>query len=356
MGHLTSPADAGCDMSEVLTADALTIGYGGRSTSVVASELTLGLKAGELVCLMGANGVGKSTLLRTLVGMLPPLGGRVLLGGDSLVNLSVEARAQRVAVVLTDVVDVGHMPVLTLVGLGRHPYTNWSGRLRAQDVEKVEWALKAVDAWVLRGRYVDELSDGERQRVMIARALAQDPDVIVLDEPTAFLDLPRRLEVFRTLRSLAHDQGRAVLVTTHDLDLAMRLADRLWLFQQDGGLCTGIPEALAMNGAIGALFSDSGTVVYDSLKGTFELVSSFVPDVCVSGEGLVAEWTRRLVRRLGFGLVSREDARLIVDPPESHEAGVWTLTTGERSEQAPTIEDLVIRLHALPGRSSSEET
>ena len=151
-------------MSEVLRADALTIGYGGRSTSVVASDLTLGLKAGELVCLMGANGVGKSTLLRTLVGMLPPLGGRVLLGGDALVDLSVEARAQRVAVVLTDVVDVGHMPVLTLVGLGRHPYTNWSGRLKDEDVEKVEWALTAVDAWVLRDRYVDELSDGERQR------------------------------------------------------------------------------------------------------------------------------------------------------------------------------------------------
>lgn len=342
-------------MSDVLTASSLTIGYRGRSTSVVAADLTLSLRAGELVCLMGANGVGKSTLLRTLVGMLPPLGGSVLLGGDAIADLSVEARAQRVAVVLTDVVDVGHMPVRTLVGLGRHPYTNWSGRLRDEDVEKVEWALEAVDAGVLRDRYVDQLSDGERQRVMIARALAQDPDVIVLDEPTAFLDLPRRLEIFRALRSLAHDQGRAVLVTTHDLDLAMRLADRLWLFQKDGGLCSGLPEALAMNGSIEGLFSNSETIVYDSLEGAFELVPTFVPDVCVSGEGLVSEWTRRLVRRLGFGLVSREGARLIIEPPESLEAGVWTLTSGQRSDEAATIEDLVTRLRALPGRSSSEE-
>lgn len=257
---------------EVLRADDLTIGYrhAGRADGVVAAHLNLSLQRGELVCLLGPNGAGKSTLMRTLAGLQPPLGGKVWLDGDEPSALPARELARRLSIVLTERVDVGNLSAQELVALGRHPYTDWWGNLTAHDAEVVRWAIRAVGAVSLADRPVQELSDGERQKIMVARALAQEPLLIMLDEPTAFLDLPRRVELMGLLRSLARQTGRAILLSTHDLDLALRSADRLWLLSVEGKMATGAPEDLVLSGAFQETFASEG-VAFDQYSGSFRI-------------------------------------------------------------------------------------
>ncbi len=237
----------------------LAVGYRHRrSRCAVLERLNLSASAGEFVCVLGANGIGKSTLLRTLARMQPPLHGRVELSGTDLTALTASDLARRVGVVLTERVDVDALPVRRLVELGRYPHSGWFGTLAPRDHEVVEWALGAVGARDLADRDVSRLSDGERQRVMVARALAQEPIVLVLDEPTAFLDVPSRANLMAVLRRLARDRGLAVVVSTHDLDLALRTADIMWTIMPGGTVTSGAPADLARDGVINEAFG--GTV------------------------------------------------------------------------------------------------
>lgn len=294
----------------VLTTHNLGIGYGRRgdpsaSRHLVAASLNLQLRAGELVCLLGPNGVGKSTLMRTLAGMQPPLAGAVRLAGTDITTLPPRDLARRLSVVLTERVDVGNLSAYALVALGRHPYTDWLGRLTPQDEAVVRQAIEAVGAQPLAHRSVHTLSDGERQRVMLARALAQEPDLLLLDEPTAFLDLPRRVELMRLLRRLAQTTGQALLLSTHDLDLALRSADVLWLMAPGGILHVGAPEDLVLNGVFAAAFQSDG-VQFDAATGAFEITAPTREMVQLRGAGLPAIWTRRALERAGFRVVNAD--------------------------------------------------
>lgn len=244
----------------ILITEQLAIGYAPRrgSRRIVAANLNLRLHRGEMVCLLGPNGAGKSTLLRTLTGMQPPLAGRIWLDGRDLHTFSARELARRLSVVLTERVETGPLTAYALVALGRHPYTSWHGQLTVRDEEVVRWAITAVQATHLAARPLHELSDGERQRIMIARALAQEPIVMALDEPTAFLDLPRRVEVMQLLRRLAQETQRAIIVSTHDLDLALHIADMLWLLTSNGGFYAGAPEDLVISGALATTFAHGG--------------------------------------------------------------------------------------------------
>ena len=230
-----------------MEARGLDIGYSSsrKKTLVIASALDLTLNKGELVCLVGPNGVGKSTLLRTLAGLQSPLQGEVHLDSIPLQKLSSQERAKAISVVLTEGVNVGVMQAFSVVALGRHPYTNWLGSLENEDIDIIRKSLRSVQAEELSRQYFHELSDGERQKIMIARALAQEPAILMLDEPTAFLDLPRRVVIMQVLRNLAHELEKVVLVSTHDLDLALKSADVIWLMSQGGQLNVGAPEDLA---------------------------------------------------------------------------------------------------------------
>ena len=187
------------------------------------------LEAGELVCLLGPNGSGKSTLLRTIAGMQRPLAGSVELLGHDVRTRTPEWLARHLSIVLTEPIDAGALTARELVGLGRYPFTDWLGRLTAVDRERIDAAIAAVGAEAIADRRVRSLSDGERQRVLIARALAQEPKLVILDEPTAYLDLPRRIETLGLLRRLVRENGVSVLLSTHHLDLALSHADRVWL-------------------------------------------------------------------------------------------------------------------------------
>lgn len=283
----------------------LTIGYETRrSRTVVSSDVDLTLDEGEMVCLLGPNGAGKSTLMRTVAGMQPALAGRVLVDGQDIHAMPARERAKCLSVVLTERVSAGLLTGQALVELGRYPHTTWSGKLSEADREVVRWAIEQVGAEELAHRYVSDLSDGERQRVMMARALAQGPRMMILDEITAFLDLPRRVEVMRLLRRLARETNRAVLLSTHDLELALRTADRIWLLSKDGALDAGGPEDLVLSGAFEAAFAREG-VDFDQTLGSFRVHRHFVGQVELVGAGLRRDWTVRALEREGLRVWDR---------------------------------------------------
>ena len=248
----------------VLATHELAAGYGGRRPRTVLSGISIELGRGELVAVLGPNGAGKSTLLRTLVGMQPPLAGGVEMLGSALTDLSPRQLARLVGVVLPERVAPGMLSAYDLVALGRYPHTGWSGTLGPEDAEAVDRAMASVGVSRFAGREVAALSDGERQKVMIARALAQEPKLLILDEPTAFLDLPGRIEVTHLLAALTRrgDADRSVLLSTHDLDLALRVADRVWLLDRRGRLRSGSPESLIQDGAFQAAFDNQELTRY----------------------------------------------------------------------------------------------
>ncbi|MFE6718954.1 ABC transporter ATP-binding protein [Streptomyces albidoflavus] len=241
-----------------------------RRHRTVLAGLDLTARAGELTVLLGPNGAGKSTLLRTLCGLLPPLAGEVRLDSVPLTGRRPADLARHLAVVLTDRVDGGLLTARELTALGRHPHTGLTGRLTEADHAAVAWALEAVGATALAERPAAELSDGERQRVLTARALAQEPGVVLLDEPTAFLDVPSRVALTVLLRDLARSKGLTVVVSTHDLELALRVADAVWLVGRDARVDSGAPEDLVRAGAVAAAF-DADHLAFDPATGTFGL-------------------------------------------------------------------------------------
>jgi len=285
----------------VLTAQDLTIGYVHSRTNktIIAQGLNLELHTQELVCLVGPNGVGKSTLLRTLTGLQPKLSGNLVLKDKPLEKYTSRDLAQLVSVVLTAPVQVGNMKVRNLVGLGRFPFTGLFDSRSLQDDSAVQTALEMAGAEGLAECFVHELSDGERQRVMIARALAQEPLLLVLDEPTAFLDLPGRVATMQLMRELAHTHGKAVLASTHDLDQAMHLADKMWLMGRDGAILQGAPEDLVLSGAFGTTFAQPN-LQFDLESGSFEAKLKPEQRVVLQAEGLADIWTARALRRAGF--------------------------------------------------------
>jgi iron complex transport system ATP-binding protein len=266
-------------VNTVVEAVDLVAGYRhGRRTVRVVDSASLRAPTGQLTAVIGRNGSGKSTLLRTLVGSQPPLAGAVFLGGVDLRRLDRLERARTVAVVLTDRIEPGLLTVGEMVFLGRHPHTGWRGTVTANDARIAHDAARRIGVDDLWGQPFAELSDGQRQRVLVARALAQQPTVLVLDEPTAFLDISGRIELSLLIAGLAHD-GIAVIVATHDLDLALSHADRVWLV--DGGTVIDLSPQQLVAGD--------------------ELASAFVPD----GAGPALAMMRDLVARSSVQSVVR---------------------------------------------------
>ncbi len=233
---------------ETIRIEGLSIGYRSKhGVKTVAEGISDSIRSGEMTCLLGVNGAGKSTLLRTLSGFLPPLAGEISLLGKPLASYRERELATVIGVVLTEKSNLQNMTVTELVGMGRSPYTGFWGRLSATDRRKVEESLALVGIAPLRDRMVQTLSDGERQKVMIAKALAQETPLIFLDEPTAFLDYPSKVEILHLLHRLSHEMGKTVFLSTHDLELALRVADRVWLMSKQGEVRTGSPENLIVD-------------------------------------------------------------------------------------------------------------
>ncbi len=321
----------------------LTIGYRNprQSDVVIADDLNLTLQRGTLVGLLGPNGAGKSTLLRTLAGMQKSLSGDVILSGMQANQISAQDLAKKLSVVLTDRPNIGLMNGYALVALGRYPYTSWTGKLSDYDEAMVRWAVDAVNAGDIADKPVLELSDGQRQKLMIARALAQETDVIMLDEPTAFLDLPRRVEVMQLLKALAHVTNRAILLSTHDLDLALRSCDTLWLMA-NGQVRTGAPEDLVLSDAFEATFQSDG-LIFNKQTGTFSIALPQQIPIAVKGDGIAYTWTCRALERAGYVI----DPTSAVAEVDTQQANVWYLTVDSQTTTSLSIEHLLKTLQDM---------
>lgn len=249
----------------------LATGYRSRGADkVITRGLDSRLSPGSLTCLMGPNGAGKSTLLRTLAGFQKPLAGTVRIMGKDLNAYKPRELARAMSVVLTEKPLLENMDVETLVGLGRTPYTDIWGRLSADDHEAVDRAIRLTGINSLRERPVQSLSDGERQKAMIAKAFAQETPIIFLDEPTAFLDYPSKVEIMFLLYSLAHSLGKTIFMSTHDLDIALQVADSIWLIDKELGVTAGTHEELTESGALEEYFMRPG-IRFDHADGLFKI-------------------------------------------------------------------------------------
>ncbi len=325
----------------------LSAGYlqRGKSVHTVVESFSTSIEPGSLICLIGPNGAGKSTLLRTITGMQKPLSGQAMLRGHDIHQMSAAERAKRLSIVLTQKIDVGLLTGYELVAMGRHPHTGWLGQLSEHDHRLVQAAIEMVGAERLADRIFSTLSDGERQKIMIARALAQEPELLVLDEPTAFLDLPRRVEIMVLLRDLARRTGCAILLSTHDLDLALRCAHHIWLLNYSGDIQTGVPEDLVLSGAFEAAFQ-SASVTFDIMSGGFHPVDTRLGHVVLIGEGAHYVWTKRALERAGFAVMIAPQAGLPIINVDTRQ-GLWQITNRGSTEKYHSISEVVTNLLML---------
>ena len=278
----------------------LSIGYPDKhNTKRVAEHLNASIHSGELTCLLGTNGVGKSTLLRTLSAFQPPLGGTIDLLDRPLSTYDDRKLATVIGVVLTEKSDIRNMTVEELVGLGRSPYTGFWGTLKEGDLKIVHEAIARVRIEPLTQRMVHTLSDGERQKVMIAKALAQETPIIFLDEPTAFLDFPSKVEVMQLLHNLTHTLQKTVFMSTHDLELALQIADKIWLMDRTNGIAIGTPEDLSLEGKLSSFFSRKG-ITYDTETGFFRIDTDYRREIHLHGHGSRYAMVRKALQRNGI--------------------------------------------------------
>jgi iron complex transport system ATP-binding protein len=252
----------------ILAATDLTIGYTSkRGVHTLASNLNLSLASGRLISLVGANGIGKSTLLRTLTGIQKPLEGTVHLGNKNVSQYEALELAQNLSLVLTEKLPPSNLTVFELIALGRQPYTNWLGRLSEEDHTKINQAIALTQISHLIDLKHYEISDGQLQIVLIARALAQDTPLIILDEPTTHLDLHHKVSVFKLLKKLSQETGKCILFSTHDIELAIQLSDEMIVMTEEQ-VMQDQPCNLISHGVFDTLFKDA-SITFDPTKGTF---------------------------------------------------------------------------------------
>ncbi len=275
----------------------LSIGYKGRrSLRTVAEGINAHISSGELTCLLGSNGIGKSTLLRTLSAFQPKLSGEIILQDREIETYTEKELARLVSVVLTEKPDVRNMSVRDLVALGRSPYTGFWGRLLPEDEAKVDEAIDLVRIPHIAERMVHTLSDGERQKAMIAKALAQNTPIIYLDEPTAFLDFPSKVEMMQLLHRLSRETHKTIFLSTHDLELALQIADKIWLMDEYSQIHVGTPEDLSLNGVLSHFFACKG-IIFDQETGLFRIENDYDCQIRLIGHGYWYSMIRKALLR-----------------------------------------------------------
>lgn len=297
----------------ILKTSSLKIGYTHRKkNTIIQSDLNLIVKSGEMVCLIGPNGSGKSTLLRTLAGLQLPLSGKSIINGVDIQKISTRERALLISLVLTDRIDIENATVKSVIAMGRHPHTNWWGSVNEETLTQVQKAVSMVHLENKSDKLIAELSDGEKQRVMIAKAFVQDTPIIILDEPTAHLDLPNRVEIMLLLHKLAHETGKTVIISTHELDMALQAADRVWLMTADKGIEVGVPEDLVLNGRFNEAFR-SDNYVFNPTNGNFSMNYKLDKQVSLQGDKTRMYWTLRALARAGYAAVEKANPAIVIE-------------------------------------------
>lgn len=319
--------------------DMLTTGYTTKKKDIIiTNDINAHLYSGEVTCLLGPNGAGKSTLLKTLTSFIPPLKGVINIFNKELTNYTASELSKTIGVVLTEKPDLTNMTVYELVKMGRSPYTGFWGHSSVNDIMITDEAIELVGIDSLRERMVQTLSDGERQKVMIAKALAQETPIIILDEPTAFLDYPSKVEIMQLLKKLARDKNKTIFLSIHDLELALQTADKIWLLDKKHGITIGTPEDLSLNDEINRYFHREG-IVFDKTIGFFRIINDHYAEVSLSGEGPVFTMIRKALSRRGISIT------------EDRNTGIDIITDQERmlvnGEEALSIEEIIDKVEHL---------
>ncbi|MDO9511034.1 MAG: ABC transporter ATP-binding protein [Bacteroidales bacterium] len=283
----------------------LSIGYKnpkGKGFHCIQNELNLHLSAGKVYTLIGPNGAGKSTLIKTLAGFLPCVSGQILMNGQNLNAIPANQLARLLSVVFTDRPYTEHLRVYDMVAMGRHPYTGFMGKLRSEDNIKIDKVLNITGIFSLKDRFFNDLSDGEKQKVMIAKSLAQETKIIMLDEPTAFLDFPSRIEVMQLLRKIAREESKAILLSSHDITLSFRLSDEIILIAKGFTGVQDIPENIVSKNLMNTYF-ENASFNFDTHRLSFEPITTKSRKVHVEADEFTIALLSNMLKRFDFQLI-----------------------------------------------------
>lgn len=310
----------------------------------MASDICAGINSGELTCLLGANGVGKSTLLRTLSAFQPKLSGEIRIQGKEIGSYTDKQLSKVISVVLTEKCDIRNMTSVELIGLGRSPYTGFWGTLSKEDKEVVDHAINLVGISHLAHRMVHTLSDGERQKVMIAKALAQETPVIFLDEPTAFLDFPSKVEMMQLLHQLSRQTDKTIFLSTHDLELALQIADKIWLMDKVNGVTIGTPEDLSLDGTLSSFFARKG-IVFDLETGLFRVNNEYTSQIRIVGHGQKYAMVRKALQRNGILANRNVESDVYIETGDLKGDGTFVLhSVNGEAVTVQTIDELLAEI------------
>ena len=331
----------------LLEANELVVGYG--QCNLNDKPLNYCWDAGQLVCLLGPNGVGKSTLLRTIAGFQKPVSGNVFWQGSDPLKLQAHRRASMMAFVSPHSLSPPHMCAYDVIKLGRYTFTGWLDRLDQEDKLIIEEAIEQLEIRHLLSRNLDSLSDGERQRVEIARSLCQQAKILILDEPTAFLDLPHKVQLMQTLQTICRSKQICVLMSSHDLDLSLGWADQILLFSQFRQILQGIPEQLVLSGDI-LKFSHDAYQNWDLSSGYLKLTRKQTRSILLKGQdSLHKTWTQRGLERIGYFVLESEmnnHAIVHIEINSEQELVKWYLSNANQKYEFTSIELLLNHLQA----------
>jgi iron complex transport system ATP-binding protein len=324
--------------TDILSIRSLKIGYqSGRNSRILLPPLNAGAGKGELIAVIGKNGIGKSTLLRTIAGLQAALSGEIFYEERNLRDYSRTDLAQTVGYISTEIVKVSSMRVYDLVALGRFPYTNWLGKMEAADHQIIMDAIEKTGLSVLRDRFISELSDGERQKAMIARILAQDTDIMIMDEPTAFLDIGSKFEILHLMHRLSQNSGKTIIFSTHDLNVALSQADKIWLVLPEG-IEEGAPEDLMLRGAFDNLF-ESSAVRYNPDNGTYSFMPEKKGEIFMEGSGIMLHYSKKALVRAGFSVIEGNNQPCLEVP--SGDCTLWQFRDRERVRSFGSLYDFI---------------
>lgn len=320
----------------------LTIGYI-QNNDMLKQGISLNLFPNELTSLIGSNGVGKSTLIKTIAGIIEPLEGEIIVDNVNINKYRINELSKKISIVLTERSQLMNLSVFELVASGRHPYTGFFGKLKSKDITTIEQSIQMVGIKKLIQRKCYELSDGELQKVMIAKALAQETPIILLDEPTAFLDINTKYEIMGLLHDLANNNAKTILLSTHDLELAMRFADKLWLMNNKDNIVTGNTEDIVLNDDISNFFTNEN-IIFDKLSGRFNIKKPMSKEVKLSGECEEQQWLVNALSRNGFSISQTSEIEIIM---LNHGSRQYILKTKDDENLVDSIENLLSLLKKL---------
>lgn len=322
----------------ILSLNRLEIGFGSSGSPVILlPPLNETAFEGELIAVIGRNGAGKSTLLRTIAGLQPVISGELTIEEREIKDYSRVSLSEKVGYISTEIVRVSNMTVYDLVSQGRFPYTGWFGKLGNEDNRAILDAVEKTGLMDLVNRPVNHLSDGERQRAMIAMVLAQDANLMVMDEPTAFLDISTKFDILHIMHELATTRGKTILFSTHDLGMAVSQADRIWLLR-DEGMRSGSPEDLMLKGAFDSLF-DASKVKFNMEDGTFRIRNKEKGVVKVAGNGQEKLWTEKALIRAGYRITRSGDVPVV--EVMTYPSLKWSVRTDSFSAEFGSIYELL---------------